>query len=275
MKHLSVEVCVLNPIHFSHANGFPGETYQALFQALTQHGFAIDYLPVHGHNPCYPVADNWGTLVDELIETIKQRHHRPVIAVGHSLGGVLSAFAAAKHPHLFKAVILLDSPVLTRLDCSVVNMAKRLGFIDSITPAGKTKGRRQFWGSREEAKHYFSERALFTQFSEQCLDDYVAHGLVEHETGVALRYDPDIEVSIYRTIPHIKLSNRYKVPTALLYGKQSNVIKRHQVTMMRRSRQFYVREVAGSHMFPLEDPNGTAGQIIHAIQQLRPGISFS
>ncbi|MCX4024875.1 alpha/beta fold hydrolase [Spartinivicinus marinus] len=265
----------MTPIHFSHANGFPGETYQALFQALEQRGLSVDYLSLHGHNPRFPVADNWLGLVDELIETIKQRHQRPVIAVGHSLGGVLSAFAAEQQPHLFKAVILLDSPVLTALDCSIVNLAKRLGLIDKITPAGRTKGRRNLWVSREEAKQYFSKRSLFAQFTEQCLDDYVEHGLVDHNTGVALRYDPEIEVSIYRTIPHIKLSKHYKVPTALVYGKQSDVIRRHQVSMMRRQRNFYVREVAGSHMFPLEDPIGTAGQIIHAIQQLRPGFPFN
>ncbi|WP_163834501.1 alpha/beta hydrolase [Spartinivicinus ruber] len=261
----------MTPIHFSHANGFPGETYQALFQALEHRGFSVDYLPLHGHNPCFPVADNWLGLVDELIETIKQRYQRPIIAVGHSLGGVLSAFAADQQPHLFKAVILLDSPVLTALDCSVVSMAKRLGLIDKITPAGRTKGRRALWSNRSDAKQYFAKRSLFAQFAEQCLDDYVQYGLIDHKTGVALRYNPEIELSIYRTVPHIKLSKHYQVPTALLYGKQSNVIRRHQVSNMRRQRKFYVREVVGSHMFPLEDPTGTAGQIIHAIQQLRPG----
>jgi pimeloyl-ACP methyl ester carboxylesterase len=63
-----------------------------------------------------------------------------VWGVGHSFGGVLHLHAALRCPHLYRGVVMLDSPVLTRADQWVIRAAKRFGFIDRLTPAGRTLG---------------------------------------------------------------------------------------------------------------------------------------
>ncbi|MFH7391310.1 alpha/beta hydrolase, partial [Pseudomonas syringae pv. tagetis] len=66
-----------------------------------------------------------------------------VCGVGHSLGGVLHLHAALRCPHLYRGVVMLDSPVLGLDDQLFIRAAKRLGFIHRITPAGRTQGRRE------------------------------------------------------------------------------------------------------------------------------------
>jgi len=57
-------------LFFAHANGFPSGTYAPLLAKLAT-AFCVQYLPQHGHDPCFPVEDNWALLVDELLQAIR------------------------------------------------------------------------------------------------------------------------------------------------------------------------------------------------------------
>ena len=64
-------------IFFAHANGFPSATYGKLFAALAP-DFQVQHLEQHGHDPRFPVNDNWSNLVDELIQPRgRRRGFRP------------------------------------------------------------------------------------------------------------------------------------------------------------------------------------------------------
>lgn len=110
-------------IFFAHANGFPSATYGKLFSAL-EPDYRIRHLEQHGHDPRFPVDDNWNNLVDELILHVEQ-DSEPVWGVGHSLGGVLHYHAALRRPELYRGVVLLDSPLLTGVDRLVIRAAIR------------------------------------------------------------------------------------------------------------------------------------------------------
>ncbi|HCG1023238.1 TPA: alpha/beta hydrolase [Pseudomonas aeruginosa] len=125
-------------VFFAHANGFPSATCAKLFEALAPE-YRVDHLEMHGHDPRFPVNDNWDNLVDELLHHLASLE-QPVWGVGHSLGGVLHYHAALRRPELYRGVVMLDSPVLTLADRLVIRAAKRFGFIDRITPAGRTLG---------------------------------------------------------------------------------------------------------------------------------------
>ncbi|HHJ4328519.1 TPA: alpha/beta fold hydrolase, partial [Klebsiella pneumoniae] len=123
-------------IFFAHANGFPSGSYRKLFDGLSAH-YQVRHLQQHGHDPRFPVNDNWHNLVDELVHHLQQGDG-PVWGVGHSLGGVLHYHAALRHPELYRGLVMLDSPLLTGMDRLLIRTAKRFGFIDRITPAGRT-----------------------------------------------------------------------------------------------------------------------------------------
>jgi pimeloyl-ACP methyl ester carboxylesterase len=246
-------------LHFSHANGFPAACYRKMFGYL-ECGFEIGYVNTIGHDPSRPVTDSWPHLVAELIERV-ERYGRPVLGVGHSLGGYLTALAALKRPALFRAIILLDSPILERWQGTVFGVIKRFGLADRVTPAGATRGRRDEWPSADEACAHFRSKKAFEHFDPECLRDYVTLGTVPSPGGVRLAFDPAIEYRIYRAFPHglgLDLP-RLRVPAGFICGRESAESRRIGLATTRR--HFRLVRIEGGHLFPFERPE-TAAQAI-------------
>ncbi len=256
-------------IHFAHGNGFPSPCYKQFLGYLTQR-YDYCYIDKVGHNPLYPVEENWQKLVEEVLESVKTQANQPVIAIGHSLGGVLSLLAAIEEPSLFKMVIMLDSPLIGPFKSHMVRLAKALGVIDRITPAFRTKGRREYWQDRDQLIHYLKTRELFKTFTDECLNDYISYGLEHKDDGYYLRFDRHIEYQIYRTIPHTipKLKGRLNTPTALIYGDQSTVVDKMDRRYMRSHFGIKTFKIKGTHLFPMENPKGAANQVFHAVDTL-------
>ncbi|WP_163559455.1 alpha/beta hydrolase [Halomonas sp. NO4] len=253
---------------FAHANGFPGMSYRSLLAPLRER---FDVHPVDrlGHHPDYPAAPNWLALRDELLD------HLPVsggaaYGVGHSMGGVLMAMAAERAPERFRCVVMLDPPLMLGSDAWGMKMAKRFGFVDRVTPAGKTRGRRAVWPDREAMAYYLRRRGLFRRFTEAALHDYIEGGTRLRDDGQAeLLFDPAVEVEIFRHLPdHLtRLPHRLKVPFGVLAGRDSDLI-----TPKRRRR--LVRHgialslVPGGHMFPMEYPEETRQALLDMLADL-------
>ncbi len=244
---------------FSHANGFPAPCYAKFLGAL-QNDFSIRYLPRIGHHPDYPVTDGWSDLTRELIDFVAGGPH-PVIAVGHSLGGFISFMAAAQRPDLFSALILLDAPIFSAVKASGLQLSKRLGFVDWVTPARATRNRRRHWANEAEALAHFRSRPLFRHFDPECLADYVRYGMIEEGQpggGRVLWFDPEIEYRIYGTISH-KLHKelaQLKVPAGFIGGRKSRESRVFGISAMRG--RFRFKRIEGGHLFPFEHPLETA-----------------
>lgn len=245
-------------IFFAHANGFPSGTYGKLFAHLAP-DFSVAHLPQHAHDPRFPVTDNWPALIAELVHHLRQQPG-PVWGVGHSFGGLLHLYAALQYPELYRGVVMLDSPALTLADQWVIRAAKRFGFIDRLTPAGRTLGRRETFADLEAARAYFSRKSLFRDFDPECFEAYLQHGLCADADGLRLRFDPATEIDIYRSVPHVRPAStrRLRVPLALVHGAESRVVLNHHARMVRGLAQGETHRVAGGHMFPLEHPLATA-----------------
>ncbi|WP_226801754.1 alpha/beta fold hydrolase [Alkalilimnicola sp. S0819] len=255
-------------LHFAHANGFPSGAYKALLRRLEpdHRVIAIDQV---GHDKRYPVSDNWGRLADQLADFLRARADEPVVGVGHSLGALLTFLAAVRHPALFRAVVMLDPPVLFGASALVMRAAKRLGKVDALTPAGLSRGRRRHWPDREQVKAQLGRKRLFRAFDPECLDDYVRFGTAAAENGVELVFRPEVEVEIFRTIPHdLHRYSRLQVPGALVYGEGSDVALRGEVRRFARRFGLQLSAMPGGHMFPLERPAATATHLRQLIVRL-------
>lgn len=259
-----------NLIHFAHGNGFPALCYRQMLLAL-EHRFNYCYIDKLGHNPDFPVSENWHTLVDEVIASIRKQADRPVIALGHSLGGVLNLIAAIEQPELFQAVIMLDSPLIGPFKSSMVRLAKALGIIDRVTPAHRTRGRRQYWQNKDQLYHYLKTRELFKTFSDACLEDYIDYGLEKKEDGYYLRFDKHIEYQIYRTIPHVipQLKGKLNVPCAIIYGDKSSVVDKMDLRYMKKHFDVACYKIKGTHLFPMENPQLAAEKIISVVDDIK------
>lgn len=266
-------------IHFSHGNGFPAACYRKLFGFLAPR-FDVDYINTIGHDSRYPVTDNWPHLVEELIDRIAARNRRPVIGVGHSLGGYLTFMAALRQPELFKAIVLLDAPLLSDFKSRGLEMTKWIGIVDRITPAASTRNRRREWDSEAQAVAHFRHRGLFLHFDPDCLADYVRYGMVKDNDkdkdsngqGGKLRllFDPEIEYRIYHSIPHhfAGFTDPLRVPAGFIGGRDSVEIRRVGLSMMKRRYGFRFKRIEGTHLFPFEHPETAAAAICEVVDRL-------
>lgn len=253
---------------FAHANGFPGLSYRSLLNPLAE-TFDLHPLDRLGHHPDYPVNHNWGNLVDELLSYLPESD-TPLLGVGHSLGGTLMAMAADKQPERFCGVIMLDPPLMLGKDAWAMKAAKRFGFVDRVTPAGKTLGRRTVWPSREAMANSLGRRGLFRRFTPEALNDYIEAGTRLLDDGSAeLTFDPRIEVEIFRHLPdHLsRLPQRLGVPIELVAGNESHLLTASRIKRLRR-KGLSVSEVPGTHMFPMEHPDETRAAILAAWQRI-------
>ena len=249
-------------IHFAHANGFPAKTYSKLFAFLVE-DFEIGYLERHGHNPKFQVSDNWKSLKDELKEEIQTRYSQPIIGIGHSLGGILHLLVAVEKPELYKQIILLDAPIISRFSSRSLHVLKITKLIDRYSPSKMTRFRRNRWQTKEEAFAHFKAKPKFADFDEDVLRDYVEHGLVKGENGFELFFSPKIEAKIYRTLPHHlpHLRGKLKVPTAYIGGKTSREARLARLSFMQKHFPIDFHFLEGSHLFPFEIPIQTAEKI--------------
>jgi pimeloyl-ACP methyl ester carboxylesterase len=241
-----------------------------MFDALGER-YRIGWVEAIGMDPRYPVTEGWPRLVEQLIDTLEREYRgAPVLGVGHSLGGYLSFLAAVRRPELFRAIVLLDAPLIGGLRGRMLGATKRLGIVDRVTPAGATRDRRSQWDSRAEAKRHFRTRRLFRHFTEACLDDYVRRGLVRSGGALRLRIDPQVEYQIYRTIPHgmSRHLRALRVPAGFIGGEHSDVVRRAGLATTRR--RFALRKVPGGHLFPFEYPAEAAAAVIALADELCP-----
>jgi pimeloyl-ACP methyl ester carboxylesterase len=260
-------------IVFSHANSYPASTYRVLFEALRAQGHTVEAIDRFGHDPAYPVTDNWPHLLRQLADFAGQaatRHGAAPFLVGHSLGGFLSLMTAARHPRLggqaVRGVLLLDSPIVAGWRAWLLAAAKRTRLAHRVPPASIAQQRRHRWPGAADAHAHFSSKALFARWEPAVLRDYIDHGTVDVETGQrALHFQREVEASIYRTLPHNlpTLLRRHppQCPVAFVGGRQSTELRQVGLAMTQRVTQGRITLVEGTHLFPMERPAATADEI--------------
>lgn len=251
-------------LHFAHANGFPAGSYQQIFNALNT-DVELFALTKFAHTKHFPVNTNLANQVDELINYLQTNLEKPVYAVGHSMGAVISFMAACERPDLIKGLIMFDPPIASGLSRVVFKLLKYSPLIDKFSPAGKAKVRCQYWPKGTDLVEYFQARALFKDFLPACVADYVAAAIDDKEDGHHLNFDAQIEAEIYRNIPHNlnQYYKRLKVPALIVTGGESEVcIPALLSTFIKQTKIEHMVLAGRGHMFPLEIPQQVA-QIIN------------
>jgi len=263
------------PVVFSHGNSFPASTYRVVLDSLRSRGFEVDAIEKFGHDPKYPVTDNWPHLVQQLADFAQQRAGRagrPVFLVGHSLGGILSLMCAALHPELACGVVLLDSPILSGWRANTLNVVKRTPLMKSISPGAISHRRRNSWAHREAVFEHFRSKKAFAKWDEQVLHDYIDHGTFEGEDTRELSFDRNVETAIYNTLPHNlgALLRRHppKCKVAFIGGRQSVEMKQVGMAMTEQVTKGRIAMLDGGHLFPMEKPLATAAAIEAALRNL-------
>lgn len=91
---------------------------------------------------------------------------RPIVGVGHSMGGCQLANLALLHPRLLETLILID-PVIQG----------KVSLLGNVSPAFASAKRRERWPSREEALKSFKKSKFYQAWDPRVLDRWVENGL--------------------------------------------------------------------------------------------------
>lgn len=254
-------------IHFAHSNGFAAATYGYFLEQLRPHH--VQLLDRFGHDRKYYPHYSWNPLVSQLIHSIESQQ-RPVIAVGHSLGAVVSLYAYYRRPELFRGLIMMDPPFFN-LTRRLLLLASRVAGISGwlVPPAKKARKRRRVWESRQEASESLRNKPLFRNFHPECFQDYIDHGLKERQAGgVELAFSAEEEYQIFRHTPFWLGTGKIGVPGFYLYSNRFEVGSAGTISSLQKkfSTTEFIAMDAG-HMFPLEKPVETATLIKQLIGQ--------
>lgn len=270
-------------IIFSHGNSFPAGTYSVLFKSLRARGFGVKAVEKFGHDPKYPVSNNWPNLVQQLTDFARREVDKagePVFLVGHSLGGFLSLMAAARHPELARGVVLIDSPILGGWRANTLGVIKRTQLVGSVSPGKISRTRRNSWPDATTALEHFRRKKAFAHWDAQVLQDYIAHGTHDEDGKRVLSFDRAVETAIYNTLPDnldgLIKRHPLECPVAFIGGRQSEEMQRvgmamtEQIVGARGDTPGRIMMLDGSHLFPMEKPLATAAAIEAALRNMLP-----
>ncbi|MBP7567146.1 MAG: alpha/beta hydrolase [Burkholderiaceae bacterium] len=262
-------------IVFSHANSFPASTYRVLFDSLRRRGFTVRAIEKFGHDAAYPVTSNWPYLVRQLADFAAEevaKAGQKAFFVGHSLGGFLSVMCAARHPHLARGVVMIDSPLLGGWKATAVGVAKRTQLVGSFSPGAISARRRNNWPDMMSALVHLRGKKAFAAWDEQVLMDYVEHCTHDQDGLRVLSFDRDIETAIYNTIPHhlpaLLTRHALKCPASFIGGLSSVENRQVGLALTGRITQGRMTMLDGSHLFPMEKPQATAAAIEASLRNL-------
>lgn len=272
-------------IHFAHANGMPSAVYQPFFEQLATF-FTIEYIPMLGNTPDYPVDDNWRSLTQQIIDSVKSACEKhgvaQVVAVGHSLGAMCTLQALYREPRYFSQAVLMDPPWIygkVSLLWHLAKTADRLPLMnnrlmDKLSPAGVSKHRRDVWDSRADAYDKMRHKGFFKSFDERSFQGYIEHGLHERADGkVTLAIPKSSEVEVFRTNPSLYWltpNSAPKLPVTLIIGQDSIFLKRRFPQQIKSRLGIPYTTHVGGHMFPLEHPESVSRQVLDLIEQQLP-----
>lgn len=262
-------------IVFSHANGFPAGTYRVLFKHWQAAGYRVRAIEKFGHDPRYPVTSNWPHLRDELVHFIEAEAGGPAWLVGHSLGGFLSALAAAYRSDLAAGVVLLDSPIPSGLRGGLIGLAKLTGAVRRFSPSHVARKRREHWPSPSAAFDHFAMKPVFARWDQEVLRDYIRSGLEAGDEQHRLAFRREVESRIYETLPHhmtrVLARRRLACPAAFIGGRQSAEVRLLGLDATRRITRGQLSWIAGSHLFPFEHPGETAAEVMRWLERFETG----
>jgi pimeloyl-ACP methyl ester carboxylesterase len=250
------------PLHFLHANGYPPECYEPLFERLqTQyHVFGMKLRPLWQDSKPQELK-TWHPLSDDLLNFLATRGNSPVIGVGHSIGAVVTLRAALRDPAKFKALVLID-PVLVMPRLMLLWKAvKLIGLVDRLHPLiPAAKKRRRTFSDRDTVFSRYRHRRVFRYMSDENLRIYIEGITRKTSDGFELVYSPDWEAQIYRTslqdfdiwrqLPSLR------VPTLFIRGAETDTFLEPAARLVKRKQPSARVETLdkSTHLLPLERP---------------------
>ena len=194
-------------IHFMHDGGLCCRAYEPLLDRLGER-FDLWLCDIQGHGD----SDQGGTFLGwesnarlALLAFEEHAHYFGNVdrfAVGHGLGGAVTALMLASDSARFERAIVLNPILLgahgvlrTKRSCEALTRQ-----VDLMTRAAQD--RQESWPSRADAIRGLSRgRGIYRDWSRAATEAFVKHALREVGDGVALKCRPHTHAAYFRTAP--------------------------------------------------------------------------
>jgi pimeloyl-ACP methyl ester carboxylesterase len=226
---------------------------------------------IRGHGDSHAVfggrITHWRVFADDLRDVVERVMPPPVIGVGHSLGAVCTAMAAALYPGLFSCVVLLDPVILPRKTLWIMRLVRAVGLGGAIPIARGARRRRKRFRDKEKAFQRFSVgRGVFRGWDDDFIHAYLECGLlVRDDRSALLKCDPEVEAQIFESVPLDVWSYVRKLtcPVLAIRGEHSGTFSSEVHRRLGGLAADYTAvTVPGTgHFFPMEAPRRCAGAI--------------
>lgn len=119
-----------------------------------------------------------------MVNHFRKEMPRPLIGVGHSMGGAQITYLALLHPRLLHSVVLMES-VMRSIDTAEPGLG----------PALASTFRRDIWPSRDAAAESIRSNKFYADWDPRCLDLWIKTGFRDLPTTLYPEYLPPISSS--------------------------------------------------------------------------------
>ncbi|PLB46739.1 putative toxin biosynthesis protein [Aspergillus steynii IBT 23096] len=184
----------------AHANGFPKELYEPLWEEIharsKAHGFRIRsiWMADVAHQGQSSVINedrlgndpSWFDHPRDLLHLVNLKRKempRPIVGIGHSMGGAHLARVSLMHPRLIHTLVLLD-PVIQRETTQLdpLEIVRQNVVIAKTTQLSTY--RRDIWPSRKAAADSYQRNPFYQAWDPRVLERWIQSGLRDLPTAI-------------------------------------------------------------------------------------------
>jgi len=264
-------------ITFVHANGYPPGCYEPLItRLLNQHKvISIIQRPLWKNSKPEDI-DDWYILSEDLIHFLDQQGIKSTIAIGHSLGAVVSLRAAIKYPDRFKALIILDPVIFPPILIRLIRMFRNKKLLYRFHPLIKAASRRRInFSDEDQIFQSYRTKKIFNYLDDNYLHAYI-QGIIKKDLhgNIKLSYNPEWEMRIYATGIWNDMDiwegiATLKIPVLVIRGKESNTFFLYTARFLKTKLPFstVINLNRSTHLVPLEKPNKVGSIIMKFLEE--------
>lgn len=253
-------------LHVLHGNGYCSKMYWPLLAELAPY-FDLFLSDAQGHGDSDHGGDfvGWNRCAELAALALKAHQAKfgqvPIIGLGHSFGGVLTALMQAEHPELFDEIVMLDPVLFTPSMLAAMQLLDWVGWYQRNPMAKKAHNRRSHWPDKQHCHQYLHERGMFKGWSAAALSSYIDHALAHDEHGSRLKCQSSREAEIFGSFPRNlwKKLNQSAGTKLLVYGKDTYpFVSKSASYWQKHQPNLQIEKVPGGHCFMQQHPKETA-----------------
>ncbi|KAF4768545.1 hypothetical protein N7455_012132 [Penicillium solitum] len=184
----------------AHANGFPKELYEPLWEEIharsKQNGMRIRsiWMADVAHEGQSSVINedslgndpSWFDHPRDLLHLVNVKRAempRPIVGIGHSMGGAHLTQLCLMHPRLIHTLVLLD-PVIQRQTTQLDGLSLQINKRAIAKTTQLSTHRRDIWPSRQAAAEGFRRSPFYQTWDPRVLSRWIEHGLRDLPTAI-------------------------------------------------------------------------------------------